>query len=299
MSEQLPKRRIDELITRWQLTSVRAVVVEGPGDEEMIGLVQKEAHCPPPLASIEVWSSDMIDIPPELMASLGFDGVGAKQRVVAFSREVERDGSEEGFRGIVDRDLDSFVGIDHQSAALLYTDHSCMTMYFWSPEILRRVLIHFRCNAKIETIALVRRLFGSICAACKKVSAVRICALRHLGWEVSLHQSDKSLTMADGVLQLDLSKFLLQCGFAKGVLEALKGDVDRIVDEIAEVDPLDLINDHDLIWLTTFALRELSSLSRHAIDEDLVGRSLLVLGTMDPKLPSRALFANLADWAAA
>jgi hypothetical protein len=265
----------------------------------MIKLVQKEEHCPPPLASLDVWASDTIDIPRELVAFHGFNGVGAKQRVIAFSREVERDGSDEGFRGIVDRDLDSFFEIDHRSPALLYTDHSCMNAYLWSPEVLLRVVIHFRCNARVKSMASVRRLFDSICAACMGVSAVRISAVRHPEWEVSLHQSDKSLTMVGEALQLELPKFMLQCGFAKGLFETFKGEVERIVDDIAGVDPLDLMNDHDLLWLTTFALRELSSLPRRAIDEDAVARSLLAFGTMNPELPSRALFATLTDWAVA
>ena len=72
-----------------------------------------------------------------------------------------------------------------------------------------------------------------------------------------------------------------------------------MLNAIVRTEPLELVNDHDLTWLITFGLRELSSFTRRSIEEMLVVRALLTFGTMSSEVPTQPLFGSLARWAAA
>jgi hypothetical protein len=297
MNNGLPRRLIAELVVRWQLTKERLVVVEGAGDQRTVRLIQSEGHCEPPLASLEVWAVDAIDVPLALVRKHGLEGSGSKQRVAAFAREIEAMSSLDGFRGVVDRDLDAMLGIDVCSPTLSYTDYGCMDAYLWTPETLRRLGVLFRCEGKLGNTTAVRRLFASIGTACNDVAAVRVVAARHPGWGVVVHRSEKALAVHGQRLMLDLAKYTSQTLPAKGKLAAVLLRVREVRAEIGARDPLELMNGHDLIWLTTFALREMTSLTRRMVDEDSVARSLVVFGVMNSSVSRCPMFGSLNDWA--
>ena len=79
-------------------------------------------------------------------------------------------------------------------------------------------------------------------------------------------------------LQLDLVRYVLQCPHRKGVLDALQVETEGIHQEIERMNPLRVTNGHDLMWLTVFAMRALTSLSRRSIDEDNVAGGVVADG---------------------
>lgn len=298
MDDGVPRRYVDELVTRWTLTNLRLVVVEGPADQRAVRLVQQEEHCRGPLKDLDVWTVDAIEVPATLLAKHGLHGVGAKQRVVAFAREIESRAIADGFRGVVDRDLDPLIPIDLRSLSLLYTDFGCMYAYFWTSEVLRRLLVQFKAEAAISTQAERSRLYHSIGSACLDLAAVRLAMCRNPEWDLKLHQSDKALSLQSKKLSFDLIKYVDQCRPARGKLNAARAAVREIRENIKAIEPLDIANSHDLIYLLVYALRECSSAPRRLIDEESVAASLVAYGVMDSTLAGRPMFAALSSWVA-
>jgi hypothetical protein len=299
MSDRIPRRLIDELITGWQLTGERIVLVEGADDQRFLRLIQAEEHCDEAIAVLHALSADAVDVPSDVVARHGITGTGAKQRVIAFAREIENAGASDGFRGVVDRDQDQLLSLDFRSHVLKYTDHGCMEIYGWSPKSLRRLLVQYRCEAKVPTAAAVRALFQSINGVCAALAAVRAAALRVRTWELRIHQTDSTIMVHNGKADLNLRSYILLARPPKGEQSAVEAEVARFLAEIEAADPLDVINGHDLTWVLLVVLRELTALPRRVIDEATVSGGILSQGVSDPALIQRPLFQDLASWAAA
>jgi len=274
-------------------------MVEGATDQRFVLLLQDEGHCTSSFAALVVIPADAVDIPRELAQRHGLLGTGAKQRVIAFSREIEGASASDGFRGVVDQDADRFLSLDHRSAALCYTDHGCMDAYVWSASTLRRLLIQFQCEASIASPSALRSLYASISRVCATLAAVRIVALRHPEWELKVHRSTSALSVDRGTTRIDTAAYLRQARLRKGIASTVLAEVNQLDNELDSHDPLDVMNGHDLLWLVVFVLRDLSHLPRRAIDEVTVAGALLSFGVMDATLPTRPLFVRLAEWAAA
>lgn len=287
------------MITRWQLTGERVLMVEGTDDQRFVLLLQGEGHFDAGFSSLLVLPADAVEISSDVVARHGFTGTGAKQRVVAFIREVEDAGVEEGFRGVVDRDLDYLLSLDFSSSALRYTDYGSLDVYAWSSATLRRLLIQFRCETRIGTPTALELLYSSINAVCAELGSVRLAALRHPEWDVEIHRSTNALSVSESVVRFDVAGYLRQAKLAKGVLAAFEAALELARREIGELDPLNIMNGHDLLWVLVFVLRELSDLPRRLIDEATVAGSLIAVGVMDPQLRGRPLFVELSVWAAA
>lgn len=299
MPNGIPRRLLTELLTRWQLTHEKLLVVEGPSDRRMISLIQDEGHFTDPFAGLGVVEADAIDISAETLQRYDQVGTGAKQRVVAFAREVERHAAADGFRGVVDRDFDLFLGLDHRSPALLYTDGATMMSYLWSPEVLRRLLILFSCESKFPSKQEIHSLFASIGVVATELAAVRLVGLRHPEWALHIHASTRALAIENFVLQIDILRYLGQCRLPRDYFDQAATAVSEARIELAEHEPNDVACDHDLLWLLAYTIREFSAASRRVVDESVVSGGILSAGIMNETLPSQPLFATLAQWAAA
>lgn len=299
MCSNIPRRLIDEMITRWELTGERVLMVEGTDDQRFVLLLQAEGHCESAFATLAVLPADAVEISGEIVRRHGLHGTGAKQRVIAFFREIEHAAASDGFRGVVDQDVDRFVSLDYSSIALWYTDHGCMDVYLWSPETLRRLLIQFQCEARIVSAAALLALYSTIGTVCAALAAVRVAALLHPEWALAIHRSTNALRIHNETARLDIARYVRQANPPRGLAGIVVAEVDLVYAELDKYDPLDLMNGHDLLWVVVFVLRELSTLPRRVIDEAAVAGALLSFGVMDPALPTRPLFARLAEWAAA
>jgi hypothetical protein len=296
MSNGVPRRLIDELINRWTLGGLKSAFVEGPNDQRLIRLLQREKHCPRGLQELDPCPLDAIEIPTGLLQKHGLDGSGAKQRVIAISKEVFERGVGKGFRGIVDLDLDHIVGSDVRSEVVMYTDHSCMDCYLWTVHVLNRLLIQYRCEGSVLGTDAEQGLFDSISFVCRELTVAKIINHRHREWNLELHKSDKSLSFQNGALAIDINAYLLQCKPTRFAIESLQELIPLIRDEISQVPALDVINGHDLVWLLTYCLRELSTMQRRYVDEETVRNSLLAFGISNNELGEANLFLQLADW---
>ena len=257
MNEGAPRPMVDELATRWTLTKLRMVVVEGRSDQRFLHLVQREAHCHKALRDLDVWPVEAIEVPAALLHKHGLVGTGAKQRVVAFAREIESLAESRGFRGVVDKDLDQFFSVDLCSPSVLYTDHGCMVAYLWTIDVLGRLIVQFKGEGVIRSAREIQRLFASIGSSCADLCAVRIASTLHPEWKLDIHRSEKALSIREKKLSVDLPRYVEQCGPAKGALSDAKACVIETRSKIEAIEPLDILNSHDLLWLLTYALRAL------------------------------------------
>lgn len=296
MPKNLPRRLIDELITRWSLAGIRQVIVEGPSDERFIRLLQHETHCDQHVVELDICSVDLIEVPVDILETQGIPNTGAKQRVVAFSREIESKGMEPGFRCIVDWDLDRLLMIDFRSNTLIYTDYGCMNAYTWTTEILRRLAIQFKCESSLSTKHKLSTLFSSINKACKDVTAVRLVNARNPELMLNLHNSDKCLSFSDCKVILSLPKYVEQSKPSRGYLAQARELVMQARVEIEPENPLDIMNSHDLLWLLTYSLKKITKGAQRTIDQDVVASSLMAFGLMRQDLTTLPMFVSLSNW---
>lgn len=291
-----PRALVEELLTRWKLTKLRIVIVEGSSDQRLLRLIQRESHCSKTLRDLDVWGVDSIDVPAACIQKHGLGGTGAKQRVVAFAREVESAALQDGFRGLVDKDLDQFVGINLQSASLIYTDHGCMEAYLWTTEVLQRLVIQFKCEGNVRNTREVKALFDSVVDSCADIAAVRIASAQHPEWNMTLHHSDKALNVQKTKITVDLMKYVEQCQPIKGSLDAAKALVTDVRSELDELFPMNVLNGHDLLWVLVYALRAFTSSTRRSVDEDTVASSMVAFGVMNDELTNAPMFRSLVEW---
>lgn len=298
MPKNLPRRHIDELITRWRLTGIRQVIVEGPSDERFIRLLQRESHCDQYLTGLDICAIELIEVPVDMLTKHGILSTGAKQCVVAFSREIESKDMQSGFRGIVDQDLDRFLSMNFESNTLIYTDYGCMDAYTWTPETLRRLTIQFKCESSVNSKHKLSELFSNINNACKDIAAVRLVSARNSELKLNFHNSDKCLTFSDGRVILNLPKYVEQSKPPRDCLQRTCELVSQARVEIEPESPLNIMNSHDLLWLLTYSLRKLSKSANWTINQSLVASSLVTFGLMHQNLTTLPMFASLSNWSA-
>ncbi|MGN2248123.1 hypothetical protein ACFWZ3_15690 [Frateuria sp. GZRR35] len=286
---------MEELLARWALAKIPTLFVEGEFDRRFLRLLQAE-NGSRSLSRLDVMTPADVNAPAALLAKHAVPGTGEKQRVVAISRELEMLGAAGGFLGVVDRDLDSFLGLNFESNLLSYTDHSCFEVYLWSPESLKHVAKVFKADSLSDS-RHAARLYESLNDSCAKLTAVRVVNERRPDWEIKLHRSESSLSLDGSILSLNLPSYVSQCRPVRGSLPQVQEAVAQVCRELAEADPLQKINGHDLAWLLMYALRALTIGPRRSVEEDVVMNSLVALGVESDELLEEPLFAHMNRWA--
>lgn len=297
MSEGPPRQLIEELVSRWVHAGLRLIVVEGPYDQRFFSLIQREAHCDKTMRDVDVWEIDAVDVPDDLVGAHGLIDIGAKQRVVALGRQIEALKQSAALRGVVDMDLDKWFRVDFHSETIVYTDHGCIEGYVWTVDSLKRLLSLFDCGGgMVFSSARVKKLYQSVSSCCRGLAAFRVAAKLHRDWDLGIHRSNKTLSVENGETKLDLEKYVDFSRPAKGIVAAAKQKVFQIRGELERFDPLAVLNGHDLLWILTFTLRELSSDPRRLVDAVIVERALLEFGVMDSQVSNQPMIKALVNW---
>jgi hypothetical protein len=294
MSNGVPRRLIEELVTRWQLTKLKTLAVEGPSDKRFFQLLKQEDYCPRALSDPDVLSIDSIEVPPQMLQDHMITSDGAKQRVIAFTREITRRGSQPGFRGVVDTDLDRWTGCDYSSEVLLYTDGSSLESYLWNQSSLRRLLIAYKCDDVLNNEDGLSRLYLSINVACSTASAIRL----------ALHQPNHSATkfvQSDRALLIDSGEVIVIKDFYTNqqphqFRTQFSRQIDSYVHEILQSESHPLINGHDLPWIMRFFFSQASPLPKRQIEENVIMNALISHGLTNPEIAQSPLIRDLALW---
>lgn len=295
----IPRRRVAELATIWELEKIPHVVVEGPRDARFVRLLQREEHCGASLKLLGVIPVDAIELPVDLLVAHGLNSTGARQRVIACIREAGAQKVEAGFRGIIDADIDLLKGDNFSSDCIWYTDYGCMDAYCWSPPVLRRLAIQTKCDETIRTPPQVNGLFKSINFACSVMASIRYAAVQNKEWKLDIHQSTKALRMNGGAVTMDAAIYLSQCGMKKEhSIEAVKA-VAKYCTDFKAIEPKLTLNSHDLFWVLEFALRSMTTGPKGRVTEDVIADAFMAHGLSDPAVCQERLFVALGEWAQA
>jgi hypothetical protein len=297
MTDGPPRQLIEELVSRWEHAGLRLIVVEGAYDQKFFSLVQRESHCDKAMRDVDIWEIDAVDVPDDLVGTHGLNDTGAKQRVIALGREIEALKQSAAVRGIIDMDLDRLFQLDFHSLSVVYTDHGCIEGYVWTVDSLKRLLSLFDCGGGLAfSNSRTKKLYQSIGLCCRDLAAFRVAAKLNPEWDLGIHRSDKTLSVENGETKLDLEKYVHFSRPAKGALAAAKQKVLQIRGELEPSDPLAVLNGHDLLWILTFTLKELSSDPRRLVDSVIVERALLEFGVMDSQVSNQPMIKALANW---
>jgi hypothetical protein len=216
---------------------------------------------------------------------------------VSFGKEIQNLESINGFRALVDLDLDPFLGLDMRSETVLYTDHCCMDVYSWTASSLKGTINSFRCEKTISSADELHALYTSISSACVDIAAVRIVSLRHPEFLLTIHNSEKSLQLDGARLTINLRLYLEQCAPAKGCLDQIITEISDLQKELQALDPLKLINGHDLYWMLTFSIKQLTDMPKRVIDLLLVTSSLVAYGSSSGCVMKHPMFVAISEWA--
>jgi hypothetical protein len=293
----VPRAELGEVITRWELAKIPLIVVEGPYDQRLMHVASKESWYPEQLKGVDVWCADAIQVPSAITTKHGLHGTGAKQRVIGFIREMESRAIQEGFRGIVDRDLDSSLGLDHSSIALIYTDFSCAECYFWNHSVLEKLLTYFKCEHYFSDAALIGDLYQSISEVASYLTAVRA-ASELLPGLISFSESDKSWQLKGGIVSIDRARFLAQCKIRGGDMDNVSRTISTCLAGQNQ-GLLHAINGHDLIRLLAFAMKNATNGSARLVDAEVIENVYFAVGISNTNLSGSALLGALEGWKAA
>lgn len=291
----IPRAKLNEVLARWEFEGLPLILVEGLYDQRTIELVQSENYCPKAVQDIDVWTVAAVEINSDLVRKHGIDNNGEKQRVIAFIREMESQKKETGFRGIVDRDIDNFVPVSYSSTALLYTDHGSMEGFSWTESIFRLVLIQFNCQLNYIEQENQEKIFNSITKACRLMAYIRAAAHRHGNF--AINNSEKNIHFnKDGEIFIDWEKYLLQCKIKGDDLPAVKKTILSYIDEYEINNEHTFLNGHDLMWLTTVAIKNCTRGPVRQVEQSLVENSFLAFGIAKKTLEGSKLLSDLIEW---
>lgn len=144
----IPRQELDELITKYILhPSIFDIFVEGDFDRDFLNqYIERRSNLP----SVSVFSINTVDIPDEKLAELNL-GLGSnKNRVVALATLIEerlQNNMSSNVLCIVDADFDRILNQIMNKKHLMYTDFTCMEMYFCNSSTLKKFLT-FTCRLK-------------------------------------------------------------------------------------------------------------------------------------------------------
>lgn len=161
-----PKWTLDDLVTRYDLEpKLRDVFVEGTFDQEVLHACFKASGDERRIC----YPIDVVDIPSEILRRHALTD-GNKQRVMALA--IEFDSAVEGAscKCLVDSDLDYWVGQKITASYLIRTKFTSLDLYFFSEELLKRLLI----NSAKAKITDWTAFFDSLIGVLKDLYALRL-----------------------------------------------------------------------------------------------------------------------------
>lgn len=296
-ARKFPRRQIEELATRWKFAGLKTLIVEGAFDRRFLMILQQEGHVDVATKAVDVLTSDDVEMEPSRLHAIGLSSTSAKHRVVGFCRQVESHKLTPGFRGVVDRDLDIAMKVDHSTESLLYTDMGCLECYVWNEAVLRSIIVQFRCEETISTKSELRDLYTSVTSACADLAAFRVVVASRPDLRLNIHRSEKSLLFTRKRLAIDLEKYSSQGVTVKNTSAEVIALTHQTRKEIEGLEQMMILNGHDLVWLLTSALREFSALPRRGIEEQGIENSLVAFGVRENNFSQQPLFRRIAEWA--
>lgn len=266
MSE-IPRIKISELLARYQLEpAIRDIYVEGAFDQELLTAWATEGR-----VDCVFYEIDAVEILPELLARYGLTD-GNKQRVIVLAKELGVLADPLGYRCIVDRDLDAWLGALEEVPRLRWTKYSSIETYFLERDIVKRFVVSVA-KAKISRWD---DLFSSFVDVLKQFYALRL-SDRYLDWNLLWIDFGRSLSVINDVLIFDIEGYttkLLNKNSRWRDREEFRAQYDRWRSKLDQHDGC-CARGHDFIWLMAWLINKSKGLKNFS--EVVALERLLVL----------------------
>lgn len=192
----LPKRTIDELITRYMLEpQLHDLFVEGKYDKSFYEWFFKALDC----ELVSVFEIDTVDIDDALLRQLGLNW-GNRSEVIALATSFEQAFSDgvPYLRCVVDSDFDFLLGSRVAATYLLYTDYTSIELYCCCENVIDKVFS----TGLGQVLSDAKILFEDFSLICQAAFIMRA-ANQSLGWRMQWRELRRSLSMSDEHVILD------------------------------------------------------------------------------------------------
>jgi hypothetical protein len=269
----IPRRTIEDLKTRYFVEpSLCDIYVEGEFDRLVINSwCDKNSE-----KSIVPYGIDSVDVPFEILEKYNLTD-GNKQRVIALAKELA-DIECNSYKCLVDRDIDHWFGDLEDIPQLYWTDFSSLEMYFFSEQLVKRIMIDIS-NCKIIDW---HEFYSSFIILLKQLYAIRLTS-KTLSIDCSWCDIKKSLRLNKSSLIFDvtgyLSKNLITGGF-KEYREAFSREHSNWM-KAMDGDPRLCIRGHDFVDLMANAIKEYKGLKSFQDSEGLQRMLLAFIDEID------------------
>ncbi|MFF9622088.1 DUF4435 domain-containing protein [Streptomyces griseosporeus] len=271
MAESIPRRRIDEFAALYEFEpEVVDFFVEGRSDRVLIEHVLDGGR-----EHVRVWEVDDVDIPSSLVSEVN-EFVGARGRVVALARELERLLNKEDRQYpvlcVIDADFDHVLNRTALSSRFLArTDFSCLESYYWNLQVLSKYLklsLH-------ETVPLGPQDFmRRVESAMREIYLIRLAAT---SLSLQLSWIDPATCCGDAKKggTFDRSKYLDKLLNKNSAFDRRR-DIEKGVASFRDTLPEDArhyVHGHDLCKLISWLIKPYVR-DRNLVAEEVVSRSL-------------------------
>lgn len=286
MAIPIPRRRVEELIFLHEHEpSIHDVFVEGASDRAIVMFFLKETG----FESVNVYPIDAIDLGDEAQEITG----GNRGRVVRLAQILATSLEDAlcSFTCIVDRDLDGVLDREPlEISCLLYTDFTCMDMYFFNESALGKCLTLTWRHDDLSG----RQVMDALTPVLRSQFGLRA-SIEQLSLQISLINKVSCVSLDCGSVVLDLDEYIRRVankGQVSDRCDELKERVSAFVTEMPQ-DVRHSSHGRDVIQLLAWFLRQAGVNSEHLSYEVL--RHSLVLTLTVEELQEYELFIRLSD----
>ena len=283
----LPRRTIEEIITRYQLEpDLRDLFVEGPRDRDIYRWYLRQCG----YRDVSVFQIDTVEVTRTTLDFHGF-GNGNRARLVALAFELDTqfEAVLQFVRCIADSDFDFILGFHGDKPHLLYTDYTSVDLYTFEEQLLKRVL----CLGFTHSEARVESLMESITPILMEMFIIRA-ANGRLDWGMTLPDFTRCCEIHGSRINFDRDVFVNRC-LDSNAKRRDRATFDNVCAELEAVqlsDPRKGIQGDDYFELLGWYLRHQSGWRGYTRGE----RSIMtvLLPALDDRLLSKeGLFARL------
>lgn len=246
---KIPQRSIDELLARYEFEpGLKDVYVEGLFDKEIFSMCLEGDE-----ESVRaIYEIDSVEVPSEILVEYGLTS-GNKQRVIALAKKLAVLGDEPNYRCVVDRDLDHWLHGLENVPKLVWTAHTSIEMYFFTIDILRRILL-VGSKAKINNLNLY---LASAASVLKSIYAMRLVD-RELKWNMSWVEPTGQFSEASGVISFSEQAYIRRLLSKNNRMADLSDFNDALTNWKAKLagDPRGFIRGHDFVEMLAWSVKE-------------------------------------------
>lgn len=245
------RRKVEELVTIYTVeTSLRDVFVEGEADKAILEAFLRTFS--PRLSHVAVHEIDSINIPGNVVRGLKMEP-GNRSEVITLCALLEAEfGPEfEGATGIIDADFDYVLASSELPSLVLRTDYACTEMYFFTPDVLQKLLTVCFPNTRATGEELMQELVPPL----HRLFLIRIAADK-LKLSCEWPELKNFVTVAHHHLKFD------ETGFVRRLLSS-RGKIAKFQEVLSQVKELEprlpkelrrAVNGHDLMELLALYL---------------------------------------------